>query len=241
MTRTGALVALCALAATTALAGKAMAEEQARVVTVSGSGEVRAAPDKAVVSMSAEARMPTQNAAKSHVNDAIENFLGVARRLGIRDRHIKTFGLQVRPEYDWNSKTRERRLLGYFVSRSIQVDLDDLSKLGELLENATDAGVTNVSPPVLESSRKVELSREALAKAAEDARANAEVLAKTLDARVGDVRRVSTADVAYVPPRPQMMEMTRGVASAKSAAESYETGEILFTARVNAEFDLVVD
>ena len=39
MTRTGALLALAALAATTALAGKALAEEQARVVAVSGSGE----------------------------------------------------------------------------------------------------------------------------------------------------------------------------------------------------------
>ena len=66
---------------------------------------------------------------------------------------------------------------------------------------------------------------------AEDAHANADTLATTLGARVGNVRRISTADVAFVPPpRPQMMEMSRGVSSSQAAAETYETGEILFTA-----------
>ena len=65
----------------------------------------------------------------------------------------------------WDEKDRKRVLLGYLVSRQVQVELRDLELLGTLLERAVDAGVNQVNDPVLDSSRRKQLEREAMAKA----------------------------------------------------------------------------
>src|SRR5690606_41228399 len=66
--------------------------------------------------------------------------------------------------------------------------LRDLDKLGPLLERAFDLGINQVSEPQLDSSRRRELEREALAKAVEDARLNAQAVARAAGARLGAPR-----------------------------------------------------
>ena len=128
------------------------------------------------------------------------------------------------------------------MHRSLEVTLDDLSKLGLLMEEATDRGVNQAQAPTLESSRKDDLLRDALAMAAKNARLNAETVATTLEAKVGKVRNISTTNVSFRPPPvPRMMAMESRGAAVKSGADTFETGEIKFTADVTVEFDLVVD
>lgn len=216
--------------------GVSMANE--RTITVSGSGDVSAAPDRAVVTLGVEARGSDQRATQTEVEQVVRDFLKATGELGIDKKDVKTAQLNIRPEYDW-SKGNNRRLIGYYVHRSLQVQLDDLSKLGLLLERATDLGVNQASPPELESSRKDDLMREALAKAAVNARENARTVARTLDAKVGKVRKISTTNVSFQPPPgPRMMAME---SRAKGGADTFEVGEIKFNADVTVEFDLIVD
>jgi uncharacterized protein YggE len=211
-----------------------------RVVTVSGSGEIQVAPDKALVMVAVEARNPTLQTAQQEVNRTVERFLALCDELHIPRQQVQSSSANVQAEFDWNNETHERRMLGYFVSRQIQVDLRDLDRLGPLMEKAVEIGVNQVSPPQLETTRAEALRREALSKAADDARLSAEALAKTLGARVGKVRRIASSDVGLQPPQP----MERGVAmmaKAGGGAETYETGQIRINAEVTAEFDLLVD
>jgi uncharacterized protein len=216
------------------------ADAAARIVTVSGSGEVQVQPDRALVNVGVEARNLALQNAQQEVNRIVTRFLSLCEQLHIPREQVQSSSANVQPEYDWNNDTHERRLIDYYVSRQVQVDLHDLEQLGPLMEQAVGVGVNQVSPPLLGTSRAQALRRDALSKAAEDARLSAEALAKTLGARVGKVRRIASSDVAMQPP-PQPME--RGVAMmAKSGgAETYETGQIKITADVTAEFDLIVD
>lgn len=212
-----------------------------RTVTVSGKGEVSAAPDRAIMTLGVEARGSEQKATQREVEQVVRDFIKACDEFDIPKGSIKTAQLNIRPEYDW-SKGNSRQLIGYYVHRSLEVKLDDLSKLGLLMEEATNLGVNQAQSPQLQSSRKDDLLREALAKAAENAKLNAQTVASTLDAKVGKVRNISTTNVSFRPPQgPRMMAMESRAAGGASGADTFETGEVKYSADVTVEFDLIVD
>jgi uncharacterized protein YggE len=209
-----------------------------RTVTVSGSGEVAAEPDLAHVTLGVEARKPTMAEARTAVAATVDRVLALTRDLRIDPKLVNATRVQVQPEYSWNEKDRKRVLLGYIVSRQVQVELRDLEQLGPLLERAVDAGVNQVNDPVLDSSRRKSLEREAMAKAVEDARLNAETLARAAGAKLGPVRTLNGSSSA-----PPMPIYRRGAAMADAAMApeaTYQPGDMKFSAAVNAEYDLVV-
>ena len=117
------------------------------------------------------------------------------------------------------------------------MELHDLEKLGQLLERATDLGVNQMGDPRLDSSKRQDLVREALAKAVVDARQNAEVIAKAAGAKLGAARTIN-ANTEFTPPP---MPMVRAMAMEAKAAGGapYQSGEMTFNATVNVQYDLV--
>ena len=213
-------------------------EARPRSVTVSGSGEIAAEPDLARVTLGVESRKPTMAEARTEVAATVERVLALCKSLGINPKQVNATGVQIQPEYSWNEKDRKRVLLGYLVSRQVQVELRDLELLGTLLERAVDAGVNQVNDPVLDSSRRKDLEREALVKAVQDARQNAETLAGAAGATLGPVR---TLNGSASPPMVPMYRRQVAMADAAMAPEaSYQAGEMKFSASINAEYDLLV-
>jgi len=209
-----------------------------RTVTVSGSGEVAAEPDIAHVTLGVEARKPTMAEARAAVATTVDRVLALTRDLRIDPKLVNATRVQVQPEYSWNEKDRKRVLLGYIVSRQVQVELRDLEQLGPLLERAVDAGVNQVNDPVLESSRRKSIEREAMAKAVEDARLNAETLARAAGVRLGPVRALNGSSSA--PPMPMYRRGAVMADAAMAPEAAYQPGDMKFSAVVNAEYDLVV-
>ena len=234
------LRALLILGLTLGISLMANAEtENLRLITVSGKGEVNVNPDRATLTLGVESRSPVLDKARDEVNATTNRFLKFAKDLGIKDKHISTTGANIRPEYNWDNKSGERNLIGYFVSRSLVVDLRDLDKLGQLVEGAVDLGVNQVSDPALGLADQSGAEKEALKLAAEDARRNANVLAKTLGVKVGQVRSITATDMGYAPPRPTGgVRMMRAEAAQADGAASYSAGQVQFSTRVNAQFDI---
>jgi uncharacterized protein len=214
--------------------------ERPRAVSVSGSGEVAAEPDLAHVTLGVEARKPTMAEARAEVARTVDRVLALTRDLRIDPKLVNATRVQVQPEYSWNDADRTRVLLGYLVSRQVQVEVRDLEQLGPLLERAVDAGVNQVNDPVLDSSRRKSLEREAMAKAVEDARLNAETLARAAGARLGPVRMLNGSSSAPPMPVYRRGPMVMADAAAAAPAETYQPGEMKFSAVVNAEYDLLV-
>lgn len=218
-------------------AAMATAAEAPATVTASGEGRVEVAPDIAWLSFGVSARQPTVAAARDEVARGVARLIELARRQGLKDEHIATAALSVSPEFDWHPETRERRLLGYVVSRQLTLRLTELAKLGELTEQALGLGVTDASPASFDTSRRVELEAEALAAAARDARSRAEVMAKALGATVGAPLRIE-AGGGGMAPQP-MMRAAMVEADAMAGAETYQPGLIRITASVTASFALL--
>ncbi len=219
----------------------AQSEPRPRSVAVSGQGEVQAEPDRAVVMLGIEARLPKLEDARAEVNKKVDAVLKLTRELKIDTKNVRSTRINIQPEYNYDGTAKERTLLGYFVWRQVEVDLRNLELLGQLLERATDLGVNQMGEPRLDSSKRQELEREALARAVADARLNAETLVKAAGGRLGPVRNLSASSNAVSAPMPFLRMQRVAVAEAADAAQSYQSGQMNFTASVQIEYDLLVD
>src|SRR3954471_10509143 len=231
-------LALALLLACTA--AHAQQVEQPRTIGVSGQGEVRAEPDRATVTLGVESRKPKLEDARAAVAKTVDAVLKLTRDLKIDPKLVRSTRINVQPEYNWNNNARERNLIGYYVTRQVEVDLPDLEKLGALVERAVDLGINQIGDPQLDSSRRRDFEREALGKAVEDAHANAEAVAKAAGARVG-APRVISATSGFVPaPVPMQLKVTAARMEASDASQSYQSGQLGFTANVQVEYELIV-
>ena len=225
------------------MATPAMAEhghqELPRTISVSGKGSIDATPDIARLSLAVQRRDGNMEVARDQTVKVSNAFLALCKKLGIPENKVRTSGLTIQPEYRWDDKTNQQVFTGYFVQRQLQVEVTDLNKLGDVIEGAIDAGVNEVSPPQLDSSKAKELNRDALAAATADAKANAERVATSLGVKLGPVRTVVANGASPRPPMPmQEMRVQAMAMDAAGKAASYVPGEISFEGRVEAVFDV---
>lgn len=214
-----------------------MADEIPQTVSVTGKGVVSAEPDRAVVQMTIMSRSKALDSAQAEAARVTAAVLALVDNLDIDRSKVDTTGANVRPDYRWNREKEEQELRGYIADRQMSIRVDDLDQLGRLVEGAIKAGVNQVSPPRLDSSRRAELHRDALAAAAKDARANAEVLASTLGADLGDPISISDGMISTPPPGPQLRGLAAN-AMESDAAATYNAGDLTFTATVAVVFEL---
>lgn len=146
------------------------------------------------------------------------------------------------PEYDWVDN--QQRFRGYFARREINVTVRKLEQTGDVLLKLTKAGVNQINPPQLESSRLKQTQRSALAAAVDDAVGQARVVAEGLTMKLGPVRTLNASGERVHPPMPppipRMMAMKADAAPEMGGNEQmgFSAGLIRVTATVTAEFEL---
>jgi len=217
--------------------GSTVAAEIERTVTVSGNGSVSAAPDFARLQLAVVERSPSVTNAQAAAATATERVLALLDELRIDRRYVDTTSASVQPDYRWNQVKEQQELIGYIAQRTIEVELRDLDKLGKLLEGSVKAGVNQLQPPILESSKRRDAYREALSLAAADARANADALAAALGAKLGKVIMINAVEGGGPIPMP-MMSMKAEMAMADAASPTYNAGNLRFETTVTAVFAL---
>ena len=227
MTRTAALVlGLCG-----SLSGVAWAQPTASapaMVVVHGEGEVRAVPDVVFVTIGAESRAPTPKdaqAASAKAMTAVQDRIVAA---GVPKVAIRTLSYDLQPQFDYTNGKQVPR--GYLARNVIEVRLDDLAKVGEVLELAVAAGGTSVQGVRFDVKARAALEREALTHAVADARARAEAAAKGAGATVEAVVRIEEAGLGGRP-EPVMMRLA-AAPMAGDAAPPVAPGETIIRASV---------
>jgi uncharacterized protein YggE len=93
---------------------------------------------------------------------------------------------------------------------------------------------------VLDSSRRKDLERQAMAFAVQDARQNAEALARAAGVKLGAIRVLNASSTPPVVPLYRSKMVMSDMAAAAPPAETYQPGDMKFSASVAAEYDLVV-
>ena len=166
---------------------------------------MRAEPDRAAVTLGVESRKPKLEDARAEVAKTVDAVLKLTRELKIDPKLVRSTRVNVQPEYNWDQQAHERNLIGYYVSRQVEVELRDLEKLGQLLERSTDLGVNQIGDPRLDSSKRQDLEREALAKAVVDARRTRKSSPRPPARKLGTARTI-TANTGFTPPPMPMVQ-----------------------------------
>src|SRR3954471_2269906 len=172
----GAVVVV--LAAIAALSGVGRPEAangsapNARSVTVSGSGDVEAVPDRAGLSVGVSSDASTAGAALAANAAKAARVLEALRSAGVAKQDLQTQDVTVSPRWDDEGDRN-----GVTAHSSVEVKVRRLAQAGELLDAAVAAGATETSGPSFDRSDRAELYRAALKAAFADARAKAATLA----------------------------------------------------------------
>ena len=158
------------------------------------------------------------------------------KEYGVEEKDITTSRVGVTPVYDYEKRIQPPPIIAYSGTNEFSVLFrrKQMERVGDFLDRAVTAGASTFGGLVYESSRQRELEREALANAADDARARAEVLAKQLGGALGRVESIDELPAAG--PRRQKA-MTQAVSMEGSAAPVM-TGELSVTVTVDVIFEL---
>jgi len=171
------------------------------VLTVSGMGEARIAPDVATVRLGVVAQGATARMAQEQVNRAAGAVLESIRKQGIKAEDIQTSGLSLSPLYSQGRNgTQAPKITGYQANNTVTVRIEDLAKVGPVIDAGLGAGA-NTLDGVEFGLRNDEAARaQALADAAAKARAKAETLAKALGLRLSGILEVAEGGISVSPP-----------------------------------------
>src|SRR5580765_3297412 len=208
MKRVMLFVSILLLAAAPAFA---QAPPEKSVIVTRGQASVKRAPDQAWVSIAAEARAGTSAEAQRGAADAMTAVNAALGRAGLAGDAIRTTGYNLQPDLEYvNGRSRVK---GYIARNQIEVRVDDLRKLGSVLDAAGSSGATSMSGLRFDIKDRATVERDALKLAVEDAMGRARALAAGAGASLGAIVRIDEQNEPG-PPVYAAMRMTTAAAGA---------------------------
>lgn len=211
-------------------------------ITVSGEGEITAAPDIATVNFTIRESAKTVPEAQQLAEAKIKKALASLSALGIDKKDTKTISYTVNPKYENKMiycitvpcPAGKTVIVGYEVSESVQVKVRKIEKAGDVLGAMGTLNITEISGPEFTVDDINKAQSDAKVKAIADARTKAEATAKALGVSLGAVIQYSEDNGGYYP-------VAYGMGAMKSQAVdsvSVPTGESVIKARVSVTYSV---
>lgn len=203
-----------------------------RTVSVSGTGNVQAEPDMAVVVLGVQTEAATAREALTANNDQMDDLIAALRSAGIAQADIRTLSVQLYPRYDDRipptplppdqpsdatptptgaaPSAPAARTPAYVASNTVEVTVRDLARLGQTIDDAVTAGGNSIQGIRFDIANKTALLDQAREAAMADARNKAEQLAGLADADLGVVITISEYSRTPVMYEAAAMDMAQG-------------------------------
>lgn len=214
-------------------------EPRARVdrATLTGYGEVEAEPDQAILRITVKALRNSLAEAKREADRRYESVVGVLDNADIPDKQIKVVSLSMQPRYEWTLNKQVYK--GEEVSRGLSITLNDLDKIGPVMQALVENGVSTVDGISTGFQDRSALLKQALGVATSDAKDKAKYLSEQLDRRLG--KAIEIIEQNSGAPIRQYQDVR--MAKAASMTKSYQPPQEMFgtqtiSARVTVSFKL---
>ena len=124
-----------------ALSGIGFGEEQIPALTVTGEARLDVSPDQAVIQLGVVHQATNAASAQSQVNSVSSEIISALRTLGVPETSIQTSQLSLRPVYRTRPQVSEPpSIVGYEASYQLSVSIDDLQRVGKIVDAALQAG-----------------------------------------------------------------------------------------------------
>lgn len=200
------------------------------IVIMSGDGIVKASPDQAWVMLATESRSKNPKDAQSQNANTMAAAQQKLVAAGIPKDAIRTLSYDLQLESDWVNGRMVPR--GYVARNLVEVRLDDISRVGEVIDVAVTSGVNAVQGVRFDLKKRAELEREALKRATADARLRAEAAAAGAGRTIDRVIRIEEPGSRSYPPPMPMMARQSMAADKQMETTPIVAGEIEIRANV---------
>ncbi len=198
-------------------------------VVAAGQATVRLPPDRAYLTLSTETRAPKPAEAQQRNAQAMAAVQQKLEGARLPRESLRTLAYSLDEEYDFVDNRRHSK--GFRAVNTIEVRLDDITRVGEILDLAVAAGATSAHHIRFDLKERQTAERQALRLAVTDARARAEAAAAGANATLVAVIRIEEQERAVPVPRPMMATM-RGSAADAAVETPVTAGEIEIEASV---------
>jgi len=225
------LVLLAGCAGPLQTAGDAQTTDSASdtpTISVTGVGEVTADPDVAFVHVSVVARADTAEAARADAATRVNDLLAALDEAGVPGDAVETTGFSIRQERD-----REGEPTDFVAVHSLRVETgpDEAGAVVDTVVGAADASVDSVQFTLSDGVR-ADLRAEALTRAVDAARADADAIAAAAGMEVTGVRTASTGGAFYPGPYASFDER----AADAGASTTFRPGPVTVSATVSMTY-----
>jgi uncharacterized protein len=185
---------------------------QPDVIVTAGEGLILAAPDRAFVSISAESRAKTPKDAQQQNATAMSAVQQKLKAAGLSGDAVRTTALDLNPELDYQSG--KQTLRGYVANNTIEVRLDEIERVGEIVDLAVGSGATSLSGIRFELKDRQAVEHKALQQAMSSARGRAEALAQAANRTIERIIRIDGQAEHTPPPQPMLAAYRQAAAEA---------------------------
>ena len=144
-------------------------------IVVTGEGIVKATPDQAWLQIGAESRSKVSREAQQRNAEVMTAVQQKVSSFGIPKDATRTVAIDLQPEFDYaNGK---QTLRGYVARNTLEVRVDDLTKLGDVLDAVVAAGAATIHGLRFDVKARGEIEQAALQAAVKDATSKAQAIA----------------------------------------------------------------
>ncbi|MGB7926006.1 MAG: SIMPL domain-containing protein [Pyrinomonadaceae bacterium] len=210
-----------------------------RLITVSGSAEIRVQPNEVVFNIEIENLDKDIVVAKRANDEGVKKVLALAHSYQIESQNIKTDYISVEPRYstDLSLSTKPREFLGYEVSKTVVIRLTDLSRFESLFSDALRAGVNRVYGVEFLTTEIRKHKDQARALAIKAAQEKAIALAREIGQKIGKAYSINESSESSGGGS-AMNNLYVSESGTGDSQSTFALGQITVNARVTVSFEL---
>lgn len=207
-------------------------------VTVTGNAESKTAPDMATIRIGVQSSAKTAKGAQEANSETANRIIAAALKVVPDRKAFQTSDLSLFPQYApptggglSGMEPQPQRLIGYMATNILTIRLEDVTKVGPLVDAVTGAGATNIDSIAFGLKDDRAARRQALRDAVRDARDKAEAMAEGLGLKLGEVHSIEEGGGVRVMPY-QMANM----AALRDANTPVMPGQVSLSGSVTVRF-----
>ena len=229
-------------------------EPESRTIIVSDQGEVDGEPDLAILETAIEANADTAQAARDDLSRRGEQLRTALREYGIPDDNVTTERFRIHERIDRrrmeedgvrpDSREDREEYIYYVGTHSFRVEIEDIESVGEVIDVAVDGGADEIDRVTytLSDDKRADLRDQALRKALQNSRSEAETIADEIDAEVVEATVVDASEGRVSPVHREVRMDAGGVAATPTPAGAprtgIEPGDVTVTANVDVRYKI---
>jgi uncharacterized protein YggE len=208
--------------------------ETPRTLNVTGNGKAYLTPDIAYINIGVHTENKDAAEAVGSNNTQSQKVADALKKFNIDPKDIQTTNFSIYPQQQ-TDPTGKVTGVTYIVDNTVFVTLRDISKLGDVIGAAVDAGANSINSIQFDAADRSKALSEARKAAVADALAQARELASAAGVTLGDIQTINSYGSQ---PMPVYDVKGVGGAMAAGAPVPVSPGQLVLTLDVNVVFEI---